>query len=75
MNEKSMEISDNLIRELLLGPDRDLHLVAIIKQWELLNEDQKHDLVHLMSKYVLENQVKDLRAENSERGADSDGES
>jgi hypothetical protein len=55
-----MKLSEAEIQQLLTGPNRDLHLVALVKNWRRLTAQEKHDLVHLMSKFVLRHEVMEL---------------
>jgi hypothetical protein len=55
-----MKLSEAEIQEYLLSEDRDPRLVAVVKRWCLLNEDQRHEIAKIMTRYVLSNQAGEL---------------
>jgi hypothetical protein len=52
-----VKLSEAEIHEYLLSEDLDPRLVAIVKRWCLLNDDQGHEIVKIMTRYVLSNQA------------------
>jgi hypothetical protein len=54
------KLTEDEIQELLVGPERDLHLVQIVQQWHQLNDNQKREIVKIMTQYVLSYQAEAL---------------
>jgi len=59
----TVNLSKGEIEEYLLSPDRDPYLATIVKSWYLLKEEQKKELIEIISKYMLQNQAEELREE------------
>jgi len=56
----STKLTREEIRKYLLHPECDPRLVAIVKRWRLLDDDQRHEIAKIMTRYVLKNQSEEL---------------